>query len=331
LEVLSWEVFERYLHILSPTILNMGGNKGVQVGFNPTTRNLFLRIPIDPNSSVPPSPYSELKVEISETDSGSFLEISTMAEHLYREFHKFAGIVTEDFELPGQTALGAFESAIRRWLELTSRIQLLSDEQQLGLQGELTFLHALIKTQGTQAVVAWTGRDPHLPERHDFRLGNVDIEVKATRGSRRQHIIHGLEQLQPSKGHTLYLLSLRFEGAGLNAGKSLYDEIQSIRRSLGNASTERSEFENRLLLTGYFDKDAEHYHDKLIFADDPVLAIVDERLPKITKNILESALQPEIAGRIGDVSYRIDIDGIGARQGSELFSQVLGKLKLEVK
>jgi len=330
LEILSWEVFEKYLHLPSPTILNMGGNKGVQVGFNPTIRNLFLRIPIDPNSSVPPSPYSELKIDISETDSGSFLEISIMAEHLYREFHRFAGIVTEDFELPGQTALGAFELAIRRWLELTSRIELLSAEKQLGLQGELTLLRALLKTYGVQAIKAWTGRNPLLAQRHDFRLGNMDIEVKSTRSTRRQHVIHGLEQLQPSTGHTLYLLSLRFEDAGLAGGKSLDDEIEEIRFILGDNSVERSDFENRLLSSGYLDKDADHYQDKLIFADDPVLAMVDEHLPRITKSMLEATLQSETAGRIGDVSYRIDIDGIGARQGSELFSQVLGKLKLEV-
>ena len=330
METLSWELLEKYLHLPSPTLLNMGGSKGVQVGFNPAVRNLFLRIPIDPDSSIPPSPYAELKVERFENDLGSFLEVSTTAEHLFREFHRFAGIVTEDFELPRQTALGAFDSAIHRWLELTSRIKLLSEEMQLGLQGELTFLRALIKTNGPQAIMAWTGRDPHMPERHDFRLGKVDIEVKSTRGTRRQHIIHGLEQLEPSKGHTLYLLSLRFESAGLTGGKSLHDEIEEIRLSLDTATIERSEFESRLLLTGYLDKDAEHYQNKLIFADDPVLAIVDERLPKITKNILEAALQPEIIGRIGDVAYRIDIEGIGARQGSEQFSRVLVGLKLEV-
>jgi len=330
LEILSWETFENYLHLSRPTVLNMGGNQGVQLGFNPTIKTLFLRIPIDTNSSVPPSPYSELKVEIFKNDLGNFLEISTKAEHLFREFHRFAGIVTEDFELPGQTAIGAFESAIHRWLELISRIELLSEEKQLGLQGELTVLRALIKIHGAQAVRAWTGRNPLLAERHDFRLGSVDIEVKSTRSTRRQHIIHGLEQLQPSRGHILYLLSLRFESAGLAGGKSLHDEIEEIRLSLRDNSIERSEFENRLLSSGYMDKDAEHYHDKLIFADDPVLAMVDKHLPKITKNILEASLPSETAGRIGDVSYRIDIDGMGARQGSEQFSRVLGKLKMEV-
>ncbi len=330
MEILSWEVFEKYLRRSSPGILNMGGTRGVQVGFNPTTKIVFLRIPINPNFSVPPSPYSELKVEIAESDSGSFLEISTTSEHLFREFHKLAGIVTEDFELPEQTALGAFESAMQRWLELTSRIELLSEEKRLGLQGELALLRALIMSQGTQAVNAWTGRNPLLAERHDFRLGNVDIEVKSTRNTRRQHIIHGLEQLRPSEGHKLYLLSLRFESAGLSGGRSLHDEIEQIRSILGADSIERSEFENRIVLSGYLDKDAQHYQDRIIFADAPVLAIVDDRFPKITRDMLEETLQPEIAGRISDVSYRIDIDGFGVKQGSKQFSLVLGKLQLEV-
>lgn len=308
----------------------MGGKRGVQVGFNPPVKTFFLRIPIDPSSLIPPSPYSELKVEIVENDAGRFLEISTSAEHLFREFHKLAGIVTEDFEVPNQTAIGAFESAMRRWLELTSRIELLSEEKRLGLLGELVLLRALIINYGAQAVYAWTGRSPFLAERHDFRLGNVDIEVKSTRNVRRQHIIHGLEQLQPSEGRKLYLLSLRFESAGLSGGRSLYGEIEQIRSSLETNPIEHSEFENRILLSGYLDKDAQHYQDRVIFADIPILAIVDDHFPRINRNILEGALESEIAGRISDVSYRIEIDGFGVKQGSVEFSKVLGNLQLEV-
>jgi putative PD-(D/E)XK family protein DUF4420 len=330
LQILTWDVFERYLHSPSPTVLNMGGTRGVQVGFNPATGNMFVRIPTDPGSTVPPSPYSELEIEISGSDLGTALVVSTAAQHLFREFHRFAEIVTEDFEDPIQTAQGALEASIIRWRELISRLTLLSEEKQLGLQGELVFLRALLKIHGAKAIKSWTGRNILLAERHDFRLGQIDIEVKSTRNKQRQHIIHGLDQLRPSMGHTLYLLSLRFESAGLSGGRSLCDEVEDIRRIIGMDSVERSEFEHRILASGYRDNDEQHYQEKLIFADAPILVNVDDNFPKIVRDTLESTLPSESAGRITDVSYRINIDGLGVRQGSEPFIKVIGELRLEI-
>jgi len=330
LELLIWELFEKHLSGKNPSILNMGGNRGVQIGYNPSTQKMFVRIPMDAKTSIPPSPYNELTVDVYESESTIALEVSTKAQHLFREFHRFAGIVTEAFEVPGQTALGAFENAIHRWLELTSRKELLSKEQQLGLQGELTFLHALIKVHGPKAIYAWTGRNILLPERHDFRVGKTDIEIKSTRNLRRQHIIHGLEQLQSSEGHNLYLLSLKFEGAGLTGGKSLYNEVEDVRSLLEKDSTEHIEFENRIHSSGYKNDDAPHYQERFIFAESPMLVLVDDQFPRIVKNMLEMALPSERVGRITDVSYRIDIDGLGFPQGSHQFTDILGELHLEI-
>jgi hypothetical protein len=290
---------------------------------------MFIRLPINPEASVPPNPYTELDIEVVQDETGYVLEIKTKAERLFREFHRFAGIITEDFEQSGQTALGAFETAIHRWRELTSRKELLTGEQQLGLQGELAFLRALLKVHGAQSVLAWTGRNQTLPERHDFRINALDIEVKTTRSSHRRHNIHGLGQLQPSVGYTLFLLSVKYESGGLNAGRSLFDEIQDIRNSLAGAETERKEFEDRLLSTGYNDDDAQHYQEKLILADPPVLVLVDDKFPKITKDTMLPIYPPDVSNRIDDVSYRVDIEGLGVNQGSEEFTKILGELKIE--
>jgi putative PD-(D/E)XK family protein DUF4420 len=329
-ETLAWEIFEEHLHASNPSILEMGGTRKVRIGFDPLSRWMFIWLPVDPAVSIPPSPYSELELETVQDETGYVLQIKTRAQHLFREFHRFAGIITEDFEQPQQTALSAFETAIRRWQELAAARSLLSEEQRLGLQGELTFLRALLKVEGPKGVVAWTGRNIAMPERHDFRINAFDIEVKSTRGLRRQHVIHGLEQLQASIGHTLYLLSLRFETAGLRSGRSLSDEIQEIRSNLAQGGTERTEFDKMILAAGYDDDDAPYYDEKLILADSPVLVMVDEGFPKITREIISGALVPELAGRLKDVSYRVDIEGLGVKQGSQQFLDVLGQLLLEV-
>ncbi|HCC79708.1 MAG: hypothetical protein A2X25_09040 [Chloroflexi bacterium GWB2_49_20] len=330
METLSWEAFEKHLYGLSPSILNMGGTRNVRVGFDPISRSMFIRLPIDPETSVPPSTFAELESGVLKDETGFVLEIKTTAKQLFREFHRFAEIITEDFEQPGQTAFGAFETATHRWRELTSRKELLTEDQQLGLQGELVFLRSLLQVQRPQSIMAWTGRNKALAERHDFRINKIDIEVKSTRSSHRRHIIHGIGQLQASEGHILYLLSLKFEGAGLGLGRSLCDEIEGIRKSLANTEIERMEFESRLLSTGYNDNDAQHYQEKLILADPPVLVIVNDKFPRITREIMSETISPEVSGRIDDVSYRVDIEGLGVMQGSEAFTDVLGKLRMEI-
>ena len=84
-----------------------------------------------------------------------------------------------------------------------------------------------------------------------FEFGEIDIEVKSTRTARREHFIHGLKQLEPSMGHELFLLSLRFEAAGYSNGKSLYDRIVAIRRKLSDSAAGLEEFETRLKASGF--------------------------------------------------------------------------------
>lgn len=329
MKTLTWEVFETYLHIKTPSALSMGGTRDVRIGFNPTSQNMFIRLPIDAISTVPPSPYSEILVEVLKDETGFVLEIKTATSRLFREFHRFAEIITEDFEQPGKNAFGAFETAVIRWRELISRKDLLTDEQRLGLQGEIVFLRALINVYGIQSVFAWTGRNQSMPERHDFRIEDMDIEIKSTRGTRRIHIIHGLKQLQPSMGRTLYLLSIKFQDAGLGNGRNLCDEIEDVRLRLGNNTEERTEFEGRLLTAGYRDSDAEHYWEKFVFADPPVLIPVDDKCPKITMETISIATPPELSGRIDDVSYRLNFEGLGIAQGSEEYVRIFGKIQLE--
>lgn len=328
MDTLAWEVFEGHLHSQNPVSLNMGGSRDVYIGFHPETRSMFIRLPVNPGLSIPPNPYAELEVSIKNDETGSILEITTQTERLFREFHRFAGIITEDFEEPKQTAMGAFEIAIHRWQELTSQKELLTNEQQLGLLGELVFLRALMEIQGSQSVQAWTGRKISNPERHDFRIAKMDIEIKSTQSSHRRHVIHGLHQLQPALGHDLFILSIKFESAGLGTGRSLVDEVEYIRSSMAKSAFDLMEFNNSLLSAGYHNEDSEHYQRKLVLADQPILVSVDDICPKITSEMVSKMLTPNLAGRIEDVSYRINIEGLGFEQNSVAFANILGKIRL---
>jgi hypothetical protein len=208
-ETLSWELLANHLKSNTPIVLRMGGTRGVQLGYNPSSRRLFVRLPAEPVETLTPSPYAELVSNIVYHDGIPCLEIAVVNQELYPEFHRFAGLLTEEFEEPGRSAIDAFRVAIGRWRDLVSRIQLLSEDEQLGLQGELMFLKALIGAGGPHSVFAWTGRNSAISGRHDFRTGTAEFEIKTTRLATRVHVVHGLSQLEPSESHSLFVISIR--------------------------------------------------------------------------------------------------------------------------
>ena len=85
----------------------------------------------------------------------------------------------------------------------------MSRSAQVGLVGELLILQRiLLPVLGPQAVFHWSGPDQ---ERHDFVVGPVHLEVKATRGSRHEHEISRLDQLWTAVGDRLFVASVQLE------------------------------------------------------------------------------------------------------------------------
>lgn len=314
MELLSWERLSEHIQSGFPVLISMGGTRGAVIGNDPRAHRLFLWLPCNAGELPPASPYAELHIEARRHEGKPVLEIFTTSSHLFKEFHRFAGLLTDEYEHSGVSAANAFAVVVERWRELAVRRDLLSPEEQLGVAGELAVLASLLRHHGPQAVSAWTGRMPQAaPERHDFRVGAVDLEVKSTRSARRQHRVHGLRQLEPSVGHRLFLVSLRFESAGFDSGLSLGMRVSIVRELLSSSDAARREFDEKLLTTRYQDSDDAQYQDRLILADTPALVLVDEACPRLVPSAIERVLGPELAARVGlDVTYQIDVEGLGS-------------------
>lgn len=305
----------------------MGGSRGVTIGFEPAASHLYVRLPT-PSDEAPRDAFAGLNVQVRQVDKSFVLEIGTECVGMFREFHRFAGLLTEDFEDPSQTAIGAFEKAIERWREFTARRELLTPEQQTGLYGELLLLDAAIRLMGPASINSWIGSDPRLPARHDFRMHAVDIEVKTTRSRERCHFVHGLEQLQPAPNHRLYILSIRTEPAGTGEGVSLADLVVRVRDQLKKDTNHSRTFELKLSTAGYLDADASFYSERLSLADSPRVIPVNEDCPRLTPGTLGKVLPSTIARRIEQVSYRIDLEGLGFEQGSTDYDKVFMGMRL---
>jgi hypothetical protein len=223
----------------------------------------------------------------------------------------------------------AFADALDRWRQLSSRRNLLAPEQQLGLYGELRVLHALIGRGGAAALDAWIAKDANFPQRHDFRVRGADLEIKTTRFTSRRHFIHGLQQLVPAPDIKLFILSLRVEPAGAQPGISLSDCVQGIKERLAGHHHALATFEDQLQSAQYSEIDSSFYTEKLRLADSPRLIRVNDDCPRITPSIVLSALPPDTAARIDDVSYIINLEGLGFDHKSSEYEALFGSMDLD--
>jgi hypothetical protein len=323
METLTWEALEKHLGTGNPWILGMGGRRGVRIGFDAVDGRLFVRLPAAPTETLEPAGLAEITTRILAEGQTHVLEVATSTPRFYREFHRFAGLLAEDFNDPSKTASGAFESALKRWRDFTSVVLALTSDQQIGLVGEMLFLRALIEHDGQKRFDTWVASDPGGKSRHDFRLGSTDIEVKATMGRTRRHYIHGLDQMMPALDHALFILSIRLDEGTGQTNPTLPHLVAWLRNACENSQAQLTRFEATLDSVNYSDSDAPRYTKRYILADEPRLIRVDESTPRITKDVIANVLTEQLAARIDKVTYRVDFEGMGHPMGSSHFDKVL--------
>jgi len=115
METLKWSQVERYLSGGAPALLPMGGTRDVCIGIDRGGRRMFVRLHMGAGEVSPEGSFHDLKVEKVVVADSDVLEISTESVEIFKEFHKFSGLLTEEFEREGQTAPGAFLETVKRW------------------------------------------------------------------------------------------------------------------------------------------------------------------------------------------------------------------------
>jgi hypothetical protein len=277
---------------------------------------LALWIPCSGAADTVVSPLSEIDIAIVQTAVGQVAEIRTRSSILFQEVYSFFVSIIDKVQLDGVNALVAIEETLDRWKDLLKTRAILSEEAQLGLRGELHFLRRLIPILGNSALDAWTGPQK---QPHDFRLGNIEIEVKATQGITHTHIINGLGQLIPSPDHSLYVYSIRLAPAGADAGATLPEDIEATRRAFQPLAQIRLDkiLKDRF---AYRSEHAGYYSARLQLADKPRLVPVDDSCPRLTSALIASVPHH---GRLSDVRYRANLEGLGFSDGSPEFEMFL--------
>jgi hypothetical protein len=186
---------------------------------------------------------------------------------------------------------------INAWLSfMTKGSEILSQEEELGLVGELETLYSLISLNIpiNEVLNSWKGP---LDGLKDFEIGNGAIEIKSTL-SNKGFIgkINSLEQLDDSEKSPLFLNGYRFSIDSL--GKTLTERINLVREQLNDYPAELSRFNNLLLRIGYLESEKENYIRKFK-TENVFFWLVDENFPRLVPG--------NIAVNIRQAKYEIDL------------------------
>ena len=317
---ITWEKLNDYIDRGIPAVLPLLKRPSVSLVVGRNADNLSLRIACGELTEIEPSPYRELTFELRSVKGSKVFELSTNRKDLFHSFFVFAMAVVDTIDSDSLNAREAVKNSLGKFDIMLMRRSLLSENVQIGLFGELDLLATLIKAKGVGTFTSWLGP---LRERHDFRFDCIELEVKSTTSKGRTHIIHGLDQLESSPGKRLWLLSLKYERAGANAGRTLAEQVDKVRQLLCLSSSCLRAFNGYLEQLGYRDMDADFYPAAYQHGGKPTLILVDEKCPRLTRKMLSEMLGKLMTSRIEDVEYRINVDGLGHVEGSIGYNRIL--------
>jgi hypothetical protein len=219
-------------------------------------------------------------------------------------FSLFIQNILEDIEksVTESEAVKTTLNIVSKWKKLFDKINFngLSLEQQKGLIGELLFLNILLDNEKTfaTAVSTWTGAEQDFKAK-DFTFGSVGVEVKFTASKQPRIKVSNEKQLDAENLSELFLILYSTEAVKDN-GISLNSIVDQARHKISTLE-ERSIFNAKLQLNGYFDEDRDHYGRMYSLKRTFVFSVTAD-FPKIVKNQLPLGIY--------DISYSIEISAV---------------------
>ncbi|MCW2068336.1 UNVERIFIED_ORG: hypothetical protein M2420_003707 [Stenotrophomonas maltophilia] len=207
------------------------------------------------------------------------------------------GQVEADYAL--QSALHGFEMVVAKTHQP-------SREKVIGLIGELWVLRGLLGA-GLTKVNSWIG---YRGEFHDFRIPGFDLEVKTTAANSRVHVMHGINQLKPTSGNLLHIISVQLGDAGQSDGFSLLDLCEYIKTELSQSPAELSEFNNAIDGLGV-SKESGECKARYKLASAPMAVEIGRDLQGLPAYELSTLLGPDVGARTSDLHFKLNLDGVG--------------------
>jgi hypothetical protein len=246
--------------------------------------------------------YEQFKMPASEMRWHVLIECRTKAYLV--NFTEILKEIISELDKGKSDTVKCLHLVISKWRHFLSvpSSEILSEENILGLLGELLLLKTLIDAFKADAISYWAAERGE----EDFFINNRVIEVKATLKEKHEHVINGIDQLLILKGKNKFILSLLFLKSENDFDFNLPHVINQCVESLSDFPPALDLFFSKLKLRGYDHRDSNLYlkHNYKLYKGG--YFEVNESFPRLTNHEL---IQP-LNSRISKVRYTIDMEGL---------------------
>lgn len=297
--------FSDYLRSGAPSVIKIEGAPVVYLVIEPVLRRLVLRTPWTGQPIPDLSTYLHISAATVYWNDGQWCELRIEGE-IIAEAYPVLCAMADHIQLQSLDFGSAVTAALDSLCELLAGAQRLSEQQEIGLFGELILLkHLCGALPAAKAIAGWRGPKG---EEHDFSLADGDVEVKSTTAEERCHWVGHVRQLEPTFGRRLWLLSIQLTGAGAG-GATLPELIQEVRGLLTTGPV-AEEFDRKLGAVGWRAETANLYVRRLRLRSRPKCYEIDSSFPAITPGRLAAAGLDQ--SRFVQIRYMIDLRGLQA-------------------
>ncbi|MFI9307516.1 PD-(D/E)XK motif protein [Streptomyces triculaminicus] len=301
----NWSEVEEYLASGRGVSIPLAGPQSPRVDYVVSDgHDIALHLQLGPRQRLPRSPHPLILVEEIAHEGLRMARLRTTQRTLLRDFHDLLCGVADRVTAGGRTPEQAFGETVRAWRALLERPRELTTERRIGLMGELAVLRNLARAHGwDSAVESWTGP---FSEEHDFGADGFDVEVKTTAAEERLHSVHGFDQLTPVPGRPLWVVSIQVTRGGAE-GRTLTECVEAVRVDVSDRAP--AALERLDMLLGRLGLPRGQDDERWRMRSAPLVLAVDDRFPSLDRSALE-CLPRDIAARIRDIDYRIDLTGL---------------------
>jgi hypothetical protein len=193
---------------------------------------------------------------------------------------------------------------ISKWRHFLSepKQDILSEDDIVGLIGELLFLDIVLKEVKPSLIEYWTADRGE----EDFIYGKTVVEIKTTTKEKHAHYINGIDQLLVDSRKNKFILSQLLTLSGTGPELTLPLLVNDITSVLSIYPNLVDLFYEKLKARKYDIRDNCYYEPFKYFIYRAGLFKVDDTFPKLTTKELSQPLNP----RISKLSYLLDMEGL---------------------
>ncbi len=269
--------------------------------------NETLRLEVAWDGEQPPTigEYVHISTDVRHRQGRNWATIAVHGLRFFEDAYPLLRSVVDLIQLDTLTFAQGVAQSLASYHELLAAVGEMPVPEETGLFGELLVVRHLIDSLGPrEALSAWRGGDKR--EEHDLGLPDDDVEIKTTTGEDRRHWITSLNQLTPSIGRRLWLLSIQLTGAGASQAERLPDVVARVEAALPVSL--QGLFRTRIAGTRYRAEQAYDSFRLLRLRTAPAFFLVDDAFPRIDRGILVGG--GAVLSGIDEVTYAIRLDGV---------------------